>query len=158
MSTPLPPPSGEPLQPPVGQPPPSPLPAPAPQPAGAPVPARPQLTSAEKAKGWQSLGCLLIVGAFLLLLVGGWVSSLFNKSGLRDDQEDAFYACVDVIQRQIGSLKARFPEPETATYTGVDGSWLIRGTYSFPLIDVKYECAATRVSVGNYRVRWDSVK
>jgi hypothetical protein len=95
-----------------------------------------------------------ILGA-VVVVIGGIVawSLLFNPAA-KGDASDAYYACVDVINRE--AISATFGDPGDQTFTGADGSWTISGTFMGALGDpVTYTCRAERVAAGKYRVSWE---
>jgi hypothetical protein len=87
--------------------------------------------------------------------IGGIIawSLLFNPAA-KGDASDAYYACVDVMNRE--AVNATFGDPGDQTFAGTDGSWTISGTFIGALGDpVTYTCQAERVGTGTYRVTWE---
>lgn len=110
---------------------------------------QPPMNAVEKAKLFRSCGCTTMIVALVLIVLGVWAwSALFG-----DDRQDAYYACVDVIGRDVDAGAIRFEDASEATYEGTDGNWVIRGQYDL-LGPISFTCSATRVSDGQYRISW----
>ena len=95
-----------------------------------------------------------IIG-LVVVVIGGifaW-SYLFNPAS-KDDASDAYYACVDVMSREV--IHGVYGEPGDQQYQGRKGNWTITGTFMGALGDpVPYTCTATRMTDGTYRITWE---
>lgn len=93
--------------------------------------------------------------AAMIIGIGGifaW-SFLFNPA-TKGDASDAYYACVDVMNREV--IDGTFGGPGDQSYEGREGAWTITGTFVGALGDpVPYTCTAVRVNDGTYKVSWE---
>ena len=80
--------------------------------------------------------------------------ALAGCSSANADSQDAYYACVDVMAREV--MDPTWGDPGAQSYVGSDGAWTITGTFIGALGDpIPYTCKATRVSEGRYKVTWE---
>ena len=90
----------------------------------------------------------------LILAVASPLLLLTACSAAPAEGSDAYYACVDVMNREV--VDGQFGEPISQHYAGGNGSWTITGTFVGALGDpVDYTCHATRVSDGHYSITWE---
>ena len=122
--------------------------------AGAKTVADPKVLTPPEAQKRQVHRVRMWILAAMVIVIGGifaW-SYLFTPAS-KDDASDAYYACVDVMNREV--VNGSFDGPGDQTYTGHDGAWTITGTFVGAMGDpIPYTCKATRVSAGRYSITW----
>ena len=122
------------------------------QPSGDATPAEPtfmQKVAKMEPREQATLGCLGIVGVIAVLVIGGWLWS--TLTGGSDDRSDAYYACVNAIDKDV-LVQTKFQD--ATSYEGTDGFWTIKGTFTSAGSTVQWTCNAERISKGNYRIAW----